>query len=201
MSVVVAVSFVGAPPSGRFSVRSGNVAGLGFVSPPPQPSHPQGVRRWVPSCFAATLPQPLKGEGVSRAVVGAPPPGRFSVGSCDVAGSGFASPPPQPSHPQGVRRWVPRCFAATLPQPLKGEGAWRAVVGAPPSGRCGARCTADVRSPRGRGSVVVAALAAIQPRPTPCVCSYRQFPPLSSGRVGEGVSVSLCLRGSLLFLA
>jgi hypothetical protein len=82
------------------------------------------------------------------------------------------SPPPQPSHPQGVRRRVPRCFAATLPQPLKGEGVRRAAfVGAPPSGRCSARCTADVRSPRGRGS-------------------HRQFPPPSRGRARERGAVA-----------
>ena len=28
----------------------------------------------------------------------------------------------KPFHPHGVRRWVPRCCAATLPQSLRGKG-------------------------------------------------------------------------------
>jgi len=193
MSDLMVCRYSGSPPDGTTNhstkPASGQVAGK------PQPSHPQGVRRWVPRCFGATLPQPLKGEGVSRAVVGAPPSGRFAVRSSGVARSGADSPPdgtpnqsikpasgqvvgkPQPSHPQGVRRRVPRCFGATLPQPLKGEGAFREVVGAPPSGRL---C---------EGSSIVACSGAGAPPPQPS--------PLE----GEGVFVSLHLRGSLLFPA
>jgi hypothetical protein len=72
--------------------------------------------------------------------------------------SGQVAGYPQPSHPQGVRRWVPRCFAATLPQPLKGEGAGRAAfVGAPPlcplgcSGRCFNSLDSGVRRNDGYG--------------------------------------------------
>ncbi len=51
------------------------------------------------------IPSPLGGDGQGER------------GSC-----GTLLPPPQP-HPQGVRRWVPRRFAATLPQsPCKGDG-------------------------------------------------------------------------------
>lgn len=36
-------------------------------------------------------------------------------------------PPSPPFHPQGVRRWVPCCYAATLPQP---KGGIKTIVGA-----------------------------------------------------------------------
>jgi hypothetical protein len=133
---------VASPPDGTSNhstkPASGQVAGK------PQPSLAAAMVR----CSPPPQPSPLKGEGVSfeigawrAAFVGAPPSGRYAGRSCNVAGSGVAAPPdgtpnqstkpasgqvagkPQPSHPQGVRRWVPRCFAATLPQPLKGEGA------------------------------------------------------------------------------
>ena len=166
----VSRAVVGAPPSGRFVVRSGGVARSGVGSPSdgtpnqstkpasgqvagyPQPSHPQGVRRWVPRCFAATLPQPIEGEGAWRAVVGAPPSGRFSTRSGGVARSSVASPPdgttnhstkpasgqvagkPQPS----LAAAMVRCSPPPQPSPLKGEGVSRTVVGAPPtSGRVG----------------------------------------------------------------
>ena len=49
-----------------FKGRAGEGMGANAMSVKPIPhlaSHPQGVRRWVPRCVAATLPQPLKGEG------------------------------------------------------------------------------------------------------------------------------------------
>ena len=130
-------------PNQSTKPASGQVAGK------PQPSVAAARVR----CSPPPQPSPLKGEGVSRVAVGAPPSGRFAVRSGGVAGSSVGSLPggtpnestkpasgqvagyPQASHPQGVRRWVPSCFAATLPQPLKGEGAQRAFVGAGPSRR------------------------------------------------------------------
>jgi len=97
--------------------------------------------------------------------------GALYLEACRCRKSCYGSPSPQPSHPQGVRRRVPRCFAATLPQPLKGEGAWRAVVGAPPSGRSNVCSAPSAASPRGRGS-------------------HRQFPPPSRGRARERGAVA-----------
>jgi hypothetical protein len=118
--------------------------------------HPQGVRRWVPRRFAKTLPQWWRENRAGAIFVGAAhgrdclfvrghgpllqKPGCFasrfdrlrtgtarcyktwSFASFDLVIRG--------QHPQGVRRWVPRRFAMTLPQRWRENRAGAIFVGA-----------------------------------------------------------------------
>ena len=87
----------------------------------------------APLLYAATLPQ-AKGEVLrdstppcptykGRALGGGIPPfEKGGLGGFKQAGNIHLPKIPlhPPFYPQGVRRWVPRCYAATLPQ-AKGE--------------------------------------------------------------------------------